>query len=85
MTSGDELADALCARVVQYMKTYENVQWAIPNNLVMRAELAGTMHGLREALCLLKGWDLEEAEHEGRADTFVRDWHNNTFPREEAW
>lgn len=43
----------------------------------LQDNLTGQITGLRWSLCLLKGWDpARESQPDGRADQFLRNWHN---------
>ena len=77
---------AICGRIVDLMKT--RATFVDDPNLAdwtIRLEMQGEIHGLREALCLVQGWPVLCADVDGRADQFVRDWHNKRFPDEEPW
>jgi hypothetical protein len=45
---------------------------------VLRDNLTGQLTGMRWVVCLLKGWDPARgsAGIQGRADLFLRNWHN---------
>lgn len=48
-----------------------------PGSHSIRTELAARIHGLRWALCLLKGWcPAYESGTGEKADGFIRVWHN---------
>lgn len=69
--------EAICTRMRYWQRALDKVFHHEPEDVegrLFRREYQSMIHGLREGLCILQGWDLSEAHHEGRADTFVRDW-----------
>lgn len=70
--SQDGLVASLCDQLGKYQAGHDRCQWALADgrgDLGVATELAGTIHGLRIALCLAMGWDpAREADKEGLAD-----------------
>jgi hypothetical protein len=88
MTKPDQrVIDGICGELVQAMRHVEAFRNDTSEDaLRVRLVYQGEIHGLRKALCHLKGWDpATEADEYGAADKYVRDWHNRTFAREGAW
>lgn len=72
--------EAICTRVRYWYRALDKVFYSAPEefgDVLSRTEYRSAIRGLLEGLCILQGWDLREAMHEGRADTFVRDWLDN--------
>lgn len=69
--------EAICTRVRYWYRALDKVFHHEPEDVgsrLSRTEYQAMIRGLLEGLCILQGWDLKEAMHEQRADTFVRDW-----------
>jgi len=73
-----ELTDRIAEQVVWAMHARDRILGDLSDaGYVVRDNLTGQISGLRWTLCLLQGWNpARECEHEGRADRFVRVWHN---------
>ena len=78
-----DLVDQLCERLTGYMRRYDLLRSerppaeAVPTLVASLAELSGRVHGLREGLCVLLGFDPgTDAHKEGPADEFAMDWWN---------
>ena len=73
-----ELVSLLCADAVRMMHIQDRVM-DDPSDAGESTEvfMLGKVIGLRRALCLAKGWDPHaESDTGGRADQFIRNWHN---------
>lgn len=73
-----EAIDRISAQAVALMHVRERfLNDPTDTAYAIKLELGGEVQGLRWALCVLKGWDpVQEADHEEKADRFVRVWHN---------
>lgn len=81
------LGDQLCRETVRQMQIVDRYLGDTSEAAhTFRVERYGTIQGLRIALCLLMGWNpREDADKEGRADDYVKDWHNRNCPDEGPW
>ena len=69
--------EAICTRIRYWYRALDKAFYCEPGDVdsrLFRTEYQTMIRGLQEGLCILQGWDLSEAMHEGRADTFVKDW-----------
>lgn len=73
-----ELVQWLCRDTVWAMHAQDSIlNDRTDAGSVTQTFLMGQVIGLRHALCLAKGWDpQQEADKEGRADQFIKNWHN---------
>jgi hypothetical protein len=74
--SADQQAiDAICREIRRAQDMHDSTLGDYTNAAVIgHAQMIGEIIGLRKALCALLDWPLEEAAHEGKADTYVREW-----------
>lgn len=77
--SEQQTIDAVCREIRRVQTMYDNTL-NVEGNAAFTARLqwGGEIIGLRKALCVLLGWPLEEAAHEGKADEYATAWREPT-------
>jgi hypothetical protein len=73
-----EYVAALCVEAVRLQRVYDRyLADYTTESSPYRHTLLGKIIGIRVALCVLHGWDVEDdSAREGRADRFIEDWHD---------
>lgn len=73
--SDQQAIDTICREIHRVRTMYDNaLNQEGDGAFTARLQLIGEIIGLQKALCVLMGWPLEEAQHEGKADEYAAEW-----------
>lgn len=76
------LVDGICRQAAERMQKYDHLKNQLGEVVfTRRIELIGEITGLRVALCLAMGWNLDaDADKDGKADDFILAWAGRNLP-----
>jgi len=79
--AGQKKIDAICREIQRLQAEHDELTGKRGEMYyVLRQQVRGEMRGLRKALCLFFDWDFAEADTEGLATQYAREWSD--VPRE---